>query len=67
MAREPLRKEVDATFRCLDEDFRFPGKIEYVGHEVQLPGGGTRIEWVQGQARANCPNNPLHRIELVEE
>ena len=31
MARE--RKMVDATFRCIDEDFLFPGKMEYVGHD----------------------------------
>src|SRR5215216_497564 len=34
MAREPERKLVDRTFRCIDEDFLFPGKMEYVGHEI---------------------------------
>jgi hypothetical protein len=68
MAREPLRKEVDKTFRCLDEDgFLFTGKMEYVGHEIKEPGGGTRIEWRQNQSRANCPHDPFHHIELVEE
>jgi hypothetical protein len=57
----------DATFQCIDEGFLFPGKMEYVGHEVEEPGGIRKIEWVQGQARANCPNDPTHRIELVEE
>jgi hypothetical protein len=67
MAREPERKLVDATFRCLDEEgFLFTGKMEYVGHEVKEP-GGTRIEWRQNHARANCPNDPFHHIELVEE
>jgi hypothetical protein len=68
MAREPLRKEVDKTFRCLDEDgFLFTGKLEYVGHEVEEPGGTRNIEWRQGQYRANCPHDPTHRHELVEE
>ena len=66
MAREPRRKMEDATFRCIDEDFLFPGKMEYVGHDAgeEEPGG---IRWEQGQSRANCPNDPTHRIELVEE
>jgi hypothetical protein len=67
MAREPERKLVDRTFRCIDEDFLFPGKMEYVGHEIKEPGGDTRIEWRQNQARANCPRDPFHHIELVEE
>ena len=68
MAREPERKLVDATFRCLDEEgFLFTGKMEYVGHEIKVPGGGTRIEWRPNQSRANCPNEPTHSIELVEE
>jgi hypothetical protein len=45
MAREPERKLVEVTFRCLDEEgFSFTGKMEYVGHEIKEPGGGTRIE-----------------------
>src|SRR5215218_3794572 len=67
MAREPERKLVDRTFRCIDEDFLFPGKMEYVGHEIIVPGGGTRIEWRPNQSRANCPHEPTHSIELVEE
>jgi hypothetical protein len=68
MARPKKRKKVEKTFRCLDEyGFLFTGKMEYVGHEVNLPGGGTHIEWVQGQSRANCPRDFTHRIELVEE
>jgi hypothetical protein len=67
MAREPERKLEDRTFRCLDEDFLFTGKMEYVGHEIQVPGGGTRIEWRPNQSRANCPHDPFHSIELVEE
>src|SRR5215212_10591785 len=66
MAREPERKLEDRTFRCLEEDFLFTGKMEYVGHEIQVPGGGTRIEWRPNQSRANCPNEPTHSIELVE-
>jgi hypothetical protein len=43
MAREPERKLVEVTFRCLDEEgFSFTGKMEYVGHEIKEPGGGTR-------------------------
>src|SRR5215210_6113251 len=67
LAREPERKLVDRTFRCIDEDFLFPGKMEYVGHEIIVPGGGTRIEWRPNQSRANCPHEPTHSIELVEE
>jgi hypothetical protein len=67
MARPPKRKLEDAKFRCIDEDFIVPGKMEYVRHQTNLPGGGTHTEWVQGQARANCPNDFTHRIELVEE
>jgi hypothetical protein len=40
----------------------------YLGPEVELPGGGMRIEWVPNRAwGVNCPNDPFHRIELVEE
>jgi hypothetical protein len=67
MAREPERKLVDRTFRCIDENFLFPGKMEYVGHEIIVPGGDTRIEWRPNQSRANCPHEPTHSIELVEE
>jgi len=41
--------------------------MEYVGHEVEEPGGTTIIRWEHGESRANCPNDPFHRIELVEE
>jgi hypothetical protein len=65
MVRPPRRKLVDATFWCLEEDdFTFPGKMEYVGLEVEEPGGGIR--WEQGQDRASCPHDPLHRFKLVE-
>jgi hypothetical protein len=48
MARKRLSKEVDRTFRCLDEDFLFPGKMEYVRHQVEVPGGGYQFtEWKQ--------------------
>ena len=68
MAREPERKLVEVTFRCLDEEgFSFTGKMEYVGHEIIVPGGGTRIEWRPNQSRANCPHDPFHSIELVED
>jgi hypothetical protein len=50
MAREPLRKEVDRTFRCVEEDLLFPGKMELVGHEVEEPGGG--IMWKETPAQA---------------
>jgi hypothetical protein len=68
MARE-LRKTVDRTFRCLDEDgFLFTGKMEYVGHDAgEEEGYAQGIRWEQGQSRANCPHDPTHRIELVEE
>jgi hypothetical protein len=70
MAREPLRKDVDRMFRCLDEeDFLFPGKMEYVRHRVEVPGGGYQFtEWMPNRPwGVNCPHNPFHRIELVEE
>ena len=68
MAREPLSKEVDRMFRCLDEDILFTAKMEYLGHQVEELGGSTRIEWVENRAwDVNCPNDPFHRIELVEE
>jgi len=68
MARPPKREMRDATFRCLDEDFLFPGKMEYVGHDAgEEEGYSQGIRWEQGQARANCPHDPTHRIELVEE
>jgi hypothetical protein len=62
-----LREEVDARFRCLEEDFCFDGKMEYVRHRVEVPGGYGCTEWKQGQAGANCPHAPFHRIELAEE
>jgi hypothetical protein len=68
MAREPLSKEVDRMFRCLGEDILFTAKMEYLGHQVEELAGGTRIEWVENRAwDVNCPNDPFHRIELVEE
>jgi hypothetical protein len=60
-------KWVDVTVRCLDEGFLFTGKRKDLGHEVNLPGGGTHIEWVKGTVYANCPNDPLHSVEPVEE
>jgi hypothetical protein len=69
MAREPLRKEVDRMFRCIEEDFRFPGKVEYVRQRVEVPGGYQYTEWkLNRPLDVNCPNDPFrHRIELVEE
>ena len=66
MAREPERKLVDATFRCLDEEgFLFLGKMEYVRQVINLPGGATTYtEWKQNQSRANCPHEPTHDIDL---
>jgi hypothetical protein len=52
MARPPKREMRDRTFRCLDEDFLFTAKMEYLGHDAGEEGG---------------PNDPTHRIELVEE
>jgi hypothetical protein len=68
MARPPKPKLVDATFRCLDEeDFTFPGKMEYLGHDAGEEPDGTRIiRWVQNQSRANCPHDETHSFELVE-
>ena len=69
MAREPLRKEVDRMFRCLDEDgFLFPGKVEYLGHDSGEEVGHQDTHWVLGKIEnVACPNDPTHRIELVEE
>ena len=69
MARAQLRKEVDRTFRCIEEDFTFEGKVEYVRQRVEVPGGGYQFtEWKQNRPwGVNCPNDPFHRIELVEE
>ena len=69
MARPPKRKMDDATFRCLDEDgFLSTAKMEYLGHDVEEPGGSQVTKWVPGKARGvTCPNAHTHRIELVEE
>ena len=66
MARR--RREVDATFRCLDEDgFLFPGKRVYEALDAgEEPGAAEHIQWVEVRPRAYCPHDPLHRIELVE-
>jgi hypothetical protein len=34
----------DATFRCLDEDFLFPGKMEYVAKDAGEEEGHRVIE-----------------------
>jgi hypothetical protein len=68
MANEPLRKEVDRMFRCLEEeDVIFPGKVEYVKHWSKVPGGGYQYgDWVENKPLdVYCPNNPFHRIEPV--
>jgi hypothetical protein len=69
MAREPLRREVAATFRCVVEDFTFPGKRVYVAHDAgEEPGAAeTHIGWAEVEPEAKCPHDPFHRIELVEE
>ena len=68
MAREPLGEEVDKTFRCLDEVFLFPGKMEYVRHRVEVPGGYQYTELKPNRPWGiHCPNDPFHRIELVKE
>jgi hypothetical protein len=70
MARARLRKEVDRMFRCIEEDFTFAGKMEYVRQRVSVPGGGYQFtEWkLNRPLDVNCPNNPFeHHIELVEE
>jgi hypothetical protein len=70
MASEPLRKEVDRMFRCIEEDFLFPGKMEYVRQQVEVPGGGYEYtEWVENRPLdVNCPHDPFgHHIELLEE
>jgi hypothetical protein len=73
MAREPERKTEmeERTIRCLDEDgriFTVTAAVEYVRHEINLPGGGSEFtDWKEGKARAECPNSPFHRIEPVEE
>jgi hypothetical protein len=68
MAREPLRREVAATFRCVVEDFTFPGKRMYVAHDAgEEPGAAeTHIGWAEVEPKAKCPNDSLHSIELVE-
>jgi hypothetical protein len=66
MARPPKRKMVDRTFRCLDEDFLFTAKMEYLGHSAGA--GSPVVKWVENRAwGVTCPNEPTHRIELVEE
>jgi hypothetical protein len=68
MAEEPLRKEVDRWFRCIEEDFRFLGKVEYVRQRVEVPGGGYEYtDWVLNRPLdVNCPHDPFgHHIELV--
>jgi hypothetical protein len=69
MANEPLRKEVDRMFRCLEEEaVLFPGKMEYVKHWSKVPGGYEYSEWVESKPLdVYCPNNPFHRIGPVEE
>ena len=69
MARR-LRKEEDATFRCLDEeDFTFPGKRVYEAPDAgEEPGAAEhRIGWVEVAPKAQCPHDPFHSIEPVEE
>ena len=60
MAREPERKLVDATFRCLDEEgFLFPGKMEYVRQVINLPGGATTYtEWKKTSPERTALTNP---------
>ena len=69
MTREPLRKEEAATFRCVVEDFTFPGKRVYVSHAAgEEPGAAeTHIGWAEVEPEAQCPHDYTHRIELVEE
>jgi hypothetical protein len=65
MAR-PLRREIDRTFRCLDEDLLFTAKMEYLGHDEGV--GSHVVKWVPNRAWGiTCPNDPFHRIEFVEE
>jgi len=66
MAREPLSKEVDRTFRCLDEDgFLFTAKVKYLGHDSGEEVGHQDTLWVLGKIEnVKCPNDPFHRIEL---
>ena len=67
MARE-LRKTVDRTFRCLDEDgFLFTAPMEYVAHDAGEEEGHRVIEWRPGHSPIECPHDPTHRIELVED
>jgi hypothetical protein len=70
MAGQPLRKEVGRWFRCIEEDFSFPGKVEYVRQEVKVPGGGYEYtEWkLNRDLDVHCPHDPFgHHIELVDE
>jgi len=67
MARPPKRKTEDATFRCLDENFLFTAKMEYVAKDAGEEEGHRVIEWVPGLTKASCPHDPTHHIELVEE
>jgi hypothetical protein len=69
MAGEPLSKEVDRWFRCIEEDFVFPGKMEYVRQRVAVPGGGYQYtEWKENRPLdVFCPHDPLHHIAPAEE
>jgi hypothetical protein len=70
MAGESLRKEVDRWFRCIEEDFRFPAKVEYKRQRVEVPGGGYQYtEWkLNRPLDVYCPHDPFrHHIELVED
>ena len=68
MAREPLRKEVDRRFRCINEDFIFTKKVEYLSHDAGAEERYYRgIRWVQVQSAVYCPNDPFHLVEQVAE
>jgi hypothetical protein len=70
MAGQPLRKVVDRWFRCIEEDRRFLGKVEYRRQRVAVPGGGYEYtDWkLNRDLGAHCPHDPFgHHVELVEE
>ena len=68
MARKPLKKEEDEKFRCMDEDFIFTEKVEYLSHDAGAEERYYRgIRWVQVQSAVSCPNDPFHIVKQVEE
>jgi hypothetical protein len=69
MAGRQPRKEEVRRFRCLNEDFIFPAKIELVGLDAGKEVGYSQgvVRWVEEQSVVECPHDPFHRVEPVKE